>query len=88
MCCRLSLYRSSTQGPSRLQTRVDCVLTDSVTIGFVLQSFRFALPFRLSVKFAIHGLFNNAVSSSDYTASDDSMMNNELERIWKEAVVA
>jgi hypothetical protein len=36
----------------------------------------------------ICGLFNNAVSSSDYTSSGDKMINNELERTWKEMVVA
>jgi hypothetical protein len=32
-------------------------------------------------------LFNDAFNSSAHTASDDKM-NNELERIWKETVVA
>jgi hypothetical protein len=32
------------------------------------------------------GLFNDTVSSSYYTASDDRMIN-ELKRIWKKAVV-
>jgi hypothetical protein len=37
----------------------------------------------------IYSLFNDAFSSSDYTASSEKMIvNNELERIWKEAVVA
>jgi hypothetical protein len=31
-------------------------------------------------------LFNDAVNSSDYIVSDDRMIN-ELERMWKEAVV-
>jgi hypothetical protein len=35
----------------------------------------------------IHGLFNDAVSSSDYIASNDGMNMNELERIWKDTVV-
>jgi hypothetical protein len=35
----------------------------------------------------ICGLFNDAVSSSDYIAPDDRMIN-ELEMIWKEMVVA
>jgi hypothetical protein len=34
----------------------------------------------------IHGLFNDSVSTSGYTASNERM-NNELERIWKEAVI-
>jgi len=34
-----------------------------------------------------YGLFNDAVSSTLYVAPTDRM-NNELERIWKEAVVA
>jgi hypothetical protein len=33
----------------------------------------------------ICGVFNDTVSSSDYIAQ---LMNNELEKIWKEAVVA
>jgi hypothetical protein len=33
------------------------------------------------------GLFNDAVSSSDYVASNDRMIN-ELEWIWKDAIVA
>jgi hypothetical protein len=33
-----------------------------------------------------HGLFNDAVNSSDYVASN--YMINEVVRIWKEAVVA
>jgi hypothetical protein len=37
----------------------------------------------------IWALFNDAVTQSDYTASSDWMVvNNELERTWKEAVVA
>jgi hypothetical protein len=35
----------------------------------------------------IYDLFNAAVFSSDYTASNDGMIN-ELENVWKEAVVA
>jgi hypothetical protein len=35
----------------------------------------------------ICGLFSNVATSSDYTASDDGLIN-ELERTWKEAVVA
>jgi hypothetical protein len=35
----------------------------------------------------ICGIFNDAVSSSDYIASIDRKIN-ELEMIWKEAVVA
>jgi hypothetical protein len=34
----------------------------------------------------ICGSFNGAVSSSDYTASNDRVID-ELERVWKEAVV-
>lgn len=33
------------------------------------------------------GLFNNSISSSDYTVSNGSMIN-ELERIWKDVVMA
>jgi hypothetical protein len=34
-------------------------------------------------------LFNDAFSSSDYVASNESMiLNNELEWMWKEAAVA
>jgi hypothetical protein len=33
-------------------------------------------------------LFNNVVSSSDYIASDNRVINNVLERMWKEAVVS
>jgi hypothetical protein len=34
-------------------------------------------------------LFNDAFSSSEYIASDERMIvNNELERMWKEAVMA
>jgi hypothetical protein len=37
----------------------------------------------------ICSLFNDAFSISDYTASNERMIvNNELERMWKEAVVA
>jgi hypothetical protein len=39
----------------------------------------------------IYSLFNDAFSSSDYTASNERMrmiVNNELERMWKEAVLA
>jgi hypothetical protein len=36
--------------------------------------------------FVIYSLFNNAVSSSGYILSNDRM-NNELERMWKEAVM-
>jgi hypothetical protein len=39
-----------------------------------------------SVSF-ICGLSNKAVSSSDYTALNNRMIN-ELERIWKEVVMA
>jgi hypothetical protein len=35
----------------------------------------------------ICGLFNDAVSSSDCIASNDTIIN-ELERMWKEAVVS
>jgi hypothetical protein len=36
----------------------------------------------------IYSLFNDAFNSSDYIASNERMIvNNELERIWKEAVV-
>jgi hypothetical protein len=35
------------------------------------------------------GLFNDAVNRSDYIASNDRMvLFNELERMWKEVVVA
>jgi hypothetical protein len=34
----------------------------------------------------ICGLFNDAFSSSDYIASNGRMIN-ELQRIWKEAIV-
>jgi hypothetical protein len=38
---------------------------------------------------SIFVLFKDAVISSDYIASDDGwLMNNYLERIWKQAVVA
>jgi hypothetical protein len=41
------------------------------------------------VLFFIYGLFNDADSSSTYIASNDRMINNnEMERIWKESVVA
>jgi hypothetical protein len=43
-------------------------------------------PARLLFILSICGLFIDTVSSSDYIASDDGMIN-ELERIWKEAVV-
>jgi hypothetical protein len=37
----------------------------------------------------IYNLFNGTVSISDKKASDERMIvNNELERMWKEAVVA
>jgi xanthine dehydrogenase iron-sulfur cluster and FAD-binding subunit A len=39
----------------------------------------------------IYSLFNDAFSISDYRASNERMrmtVNNELERMWKEAVVA
>jgi hypothetical protein len=36
----------------------------------------------------IHSLFNNAFSCSDYTVSNERMIANELERMWKEVVVA
>jgi hypothetical protein len=35
----------------------------------------------------IYGLFNDAVCSSVYKASNNGMTNDELERIWKEAAV-
>jgi hypothetical protein len=35
----------------------------------------------------VYGLFNDDVSTSDHIASDDRMIN-ELEIIWKEAVMA
>jgi hypothetical protein len=37
----------------------------------------------------IYSLFNDAFSVSDFIASNEMIMvNNELERMWKEAVVA
>jgi hypothetical protein len=37
----------------------------------------------------IYNLFNDAFSSTDYILSNERMtVNNELERMWKEAVVA
>jgi hypothetical protein len=39
----------------------------------------------------IYSLFNDAFSVSDYTVSNERMrmiVNNELERMWKEAVMA
>jgi hypothetical protein len=37
----------------------------------------------------IYGLFNDALSNSDYMASDHGMLvNNELEMTWKETIVA
>jgi hypothetical protein len=41
----------------------------------------------LKFKLFICSLFNDAISSSDYIASDDRMKH-ELQRIWNEAVVA
>jgi hypothetical protein len=35
----------------------------------------------------IYGLFNDAVSSSDHLPSEEWLVNDELERILKEAVV-
>jgi hypothetical protein len=41
------------------------------------------------VNLFIYSFFNGAFSSSDYVASNERMIvNNELERTWKEAVVA
>jgi hypothetical protein len=37
----------------------------------------------------IHSLFHDAFSISDYIVSNERMIvNNEMERLWKEAVVA
>jgi hypothetical protein len=37
----------------------------------------------------MYGLFTNAVSTSDYTASPDcGLMNIELERMWNQVVMA
>jgi hypothetical protein len=37
----------------------------------------------------IYSLFNDAFSSSDYVTSNERIIvNNELERMWKEAVMA
>jgi hypothetical protein len=36
----------------------------------------------------ICGLFNDTVRNSHYIASNNKTFNNELERMWKEAVVA
>jgi hypothetical protein len=39
--------------------------------------------------FFIYSLFNDAFSISDFSASDERMIvNSELERMWKEVVVA
>jgi hypothetical protein len=46
----------------------------------------FFIYFVYKIYLFVCGLFNNAVSSSDYIASNN-MMVNELERIWKEAVM-
>jgi hypothetical protein len=51
------------------------------TFEFVIQS--------LILFILIYNLFNDAFSISDYIASNERMIvNNELERMWKEAVVA
>jgi hypothetical protein len=44
------------------------------------------LKIHCSFQFFIYSLFNNAVSSSGYIMSNDRM-NNELEMMWKEAVM-
>jgi hypothetical protein len=36
----------------------------------------------------ILGLFNNDLSYCDYIMSNDRLMNNELERMWKKAAIA
>jgi hypothetical protein len=44
---------------------------------------------RLTFNFFVYSLFNNAFSISDYTASNERIIViNELERMWKEAVMA
>jgi hypothetical protein len=51
---------------------------------------RYLITSSLSIVFSlIYSLFNDAFSSSDYTASNETMIvNKELERIWNEAIVA
>jgi hypothetical protein len=47
------------------------------------------LSFQYKTKLSVSSLFNDAVSSSDYTPSEDRLINEyEMERIWKEVVVA
>jgi hypothetical protein len=43
------------------------------------------LSLRCGIYLFIYGLFNDAVSSSEYKASDDRI--NEQKRLWKETVV-
>jgi hypothetical protein len=43
---------------------------------------------KLLIYVFICGLFSDAVSNSEYIALNDLLLNNELERMWKEAVVA
>jgi hypothetical protein len=53
-----------------------------------LSRIRYSLR-RPNIYLFIYGLFNDAISSSDYIASNNRMvLNNELEWIWKEAAVA
>jgi hypothetical protein len=55
-----------------------------LTINFTISTT--IIVFILFIYLFIHVLFNDAVSSSDYTASNDRMIN-KLEMIWKEAVM-
>jgi hypothetical protein len=48
-----------------------------------------AVSFKLSIYLFTYSLFNDAFSSSHFIASNERIIvNNELERMWKEAVVA
>jgi hypothetical protein len=54
-----------------------------------LSSFRRLLFQNVFIYLFTYSLFNDAVSISDYIASNERMIvNNELERMWKETVVA
>jgi hypothetical protein len=63
----------------KIQKRVLLILQITSKIVFTFLYF--------TLLFYSCGLFNDAVSSSDCIASNDRM-NNELEKIWKEGIVA
>jgi hypothetical protein len=61
-------------------------------VSGLLEKKRDAIPLHLKHWFhsyiIISGLLNDAVSNSGYIASNQRMINNELEGVWKEEDVA